>query len=278
MNGISIIQAVILGAVQGATEFIPVSSSGHLVIAQDLLNVNMQGGSLLAFDVCLHFGTLIAVVAVFWNDIFSMIRAIFTRVPTLGDNLQFIEQTRSMRKLAFFIILGTIPAVLAAPIFSDLMDKLISSASMAALMLLVTGTFLLLTKFAKEKTGAKLGVGRTIIIGVAQAIAITPGISRSGATISAALFSGLERGQAARFSFLLSIPAILGAMVLSLDDLAKLNPSDTLSVVIGTFVAALSGFICIKWLLGVIKRGGFYAFGFYCWVAGLSVLLYKTFA
>lgn len=277
MGQLTVFKAIILGALQGATEFLPVSSSGHLVIAQDLLGVQLDGGGLLAFDVCLHFGTLIAVFAAFWRDILSIICGIFGFIPKqgFGDDMD----VKRARFTALWIVIGTVPAVVVVFLFKDFFETLTTNALAAAFMLLVTGSFLWLTRFAKERTTGFSGLGfwRTIAIGCAQAVAILPGISRSGSTISMALFTGIDRNTAARFSFLLAIPAIGGAMVLSLGDLAMLSSEILTAVIAGTIVSALVGFLCIKLLLIVIGKGRFSMFAYYCWAVGLIVIIYKLF-
>lgn len=276
MNDLSIIKAIILGAVQGATEFLPVSSSGHLVIVQDLLGVNLEGGGLLALDVCLHFGTLVAIVAVFWRDLLGIMQGLF-RLSSGDDNVEGGMTVRQARCLGLMLVLGTLPAVVAALFLADFFDALVSNSLAAAAMLLVTGAILWLTRFSRERCGV-MGVlkwWRVIVIGCAQAVAIIPGISRSGSTISAGLFLGLDRTMAARFSFLLAIPAIGGAMALSLDDLAGLAGDILLSVMIGTIVSAGVGFLCIKWLLSLIRRGHFSSFAYYCWAVGIATIAYK---
>jgi undecaprenyl-diphosphatase len=272
MGQLSILKAVILGAVQGATEFLPVSSSGHLVIFQDLLNFELSGGPLVAFDVCLHLGTLISVVAVFWRDIAQMLASLAGRsIPNEDLAPPFA------RKMVLYIVLATIPAVAAALAFKEPLEGLFSNTVAAGAMLIVTGFILFFTRFSKVRHEGLAGMNfmRAMLIGCAQAVAIIPGISRSGSTISAALYAGIERPLAARFSFLLSIPAIGGAFALEFKELVTI-PSDMLvAVVAGTAVAAVVGFVCIKWLLSIIRRGSFYAFAYYCWSVGALVLAYK---
>jgi len=271
VNNLSIIKAIILGAIQGASEFLPVSSSGHLVIAQELLGVRLEGSGLLAFDVCLHFGTLIAIVAVFWRDIVEIIRAFVKPCET--------SEVSQARRLGLMIVLGTVPAVIAALLFADFFESLVSNPMAAAAMLLVTGAILWMTRFSREMGEGASGLKwwRSIVIGCAQAAAIIPGISRSGSTISAGLFLGLDRTLAARFSFLLAVPAIAGAMVLNVDDLAALSSDILLAVIIGTIVSAIVGFACIKWLLSLIRRGHFSVFAYYCWTIGIAAIVYKVF-
>lgn len=278
MNELSFIKAALLGALQGATEFLPVSSSGHLVIAQQLLGVRLEGGGLLAFDVCLHFGTLLAVVAVFWRDLIFIFKSFTHRIApgesTVDERCGLTA--RQARRLGFMIILGTIPAAVVGLSLHDFFDKLMSRPLSAAAMLLVTGTILWLTRWAKGR-GIDMSVMKwwqALVIGLAQAAAIIPGISRSGSTIATGLYLGLDRGLAARFSFLLAVPAIAGATVIKLGDLANFSPDILVATILGTVVAAVVGFACIKWLLSLIRHGRFWWFAFYCWAAGLAAIIY----
>lgn len=274
MSELSILKAVILGIVQGATEFLPVSSSGHLVIFQDLLNVELGGQALVAFDVCLHLGTLISVVAVFWRDIAQMMMALAGKNLTESDIVP-----ADARRLALYIVAATLPAAIAGVAFKDFFEKLFSNTMSAAAMLIATGFMLFFTRFSKVRHEGFVGLSfiRAMFVGCAQAVAIIPGISRSGSTISAALYTGIERPLAARFSFLLSIPAIGGAFLLEVKNLGSISGEMLFSVIAGTLVSAIVGFICIKWLLSIIKRGSFYAFAYYCWAAGVFVIAYKLF-
>jgi len=272
---LSLAKAVFLGALQGATEFLPVSSSGHLVIAQDILGVNLGGEATLAFDVCLHFGTLIALLLVFWRDIGQIFISFFGKDAHLCD-----IGVDDGKRLGIMVIIATIPAVIAALLFADFFESLIRNALSASIMLLVTGTILWFTRFAPKAVRApsNMGVMRSIAIGCAQAVAIIPGISRSGSTISAGFFLGLDRNLAARFSFLMAVPAIAGAMVLEMKSLVDLSSDMILSIASGTIAAAVVGFLCIKWLLSIISRGKFSAFAYYCWGIGIVGILYKLFA
>ncbi len=276
MHDLSLIKAVLLGALQGATEFLPVSSSGHLVIAQYLLGIELEGAGLLAFDVCLHFGTLVAVLIVFRRDIIDICRGFINRPARGGASLE----PKLARRLGLFIILGTIPAVIIGLGFEEFFERLVSSPIAAAVMLLVTGTILFGTRFVR-RDGAGLSRMRwwhSLAIGLGQSLAIIPGISRSGTTISTGLYLGIDRTLAARFSFLLAVPVIAGATVLKLDDLAALSQASIIATIVGTVVAAIVGVVCIKWLLAIIRRGHFSWFAYYCWAAGLSSIAYLSFS
>lgn len=278
MNDLSMLKAVFLGALQGATEFLPVSSSGHLVIAQGLMGVKLENGGLLAFDVCLHFGTLLAIVAVFWRELVQMVRSLVRLRPSDEPYVPTGLSMREARRLALLLIVGTIPAGVLGVLFKDFFESLFSSVEAAAAMLLVTGVILWFTRYARSRD---IGLSRmtwmqAILIGVAQAIAIIPGISRSGSTIAGGLYQGMERASAARFAFLLAVPAIGGAGILQIKDLASVSSEILWSIVVGTLVSFLVGIAAIKWLLGVVRRGRFSWFAYYCWAAGLATLAYLT--
>ena len=279
MGGLSITKAAILGVIQGATEFLPVSSSGHLVIAQVLLGVRLEDGGLLAFDVFLHFGTLLAVVAVFWRDIVFILRSFTHPLATKGATVE--EKCgltdRQARRLGFMLILGTIPAVIIGLSLHDFFERLVSRPLFAAAMLLITGAILWFTRWAKGRGINMPGMRwwHALVIGLAQAAAIIPGISRSGSTIATGMYLGLDRDLAARFSFLLAVPVIAGATALKLGDLASLSPDILVATILGTGVAAVVGFVCIKWMLSLIRRGCFSWFAYYCWAVGLAAIVYS---
>lgn len=281
MEQLSILKAALLGALQGATEFLPVSSSGHLVIAQDLLHVKLENGAMLAFDVCLHVGTLLAVIIVFWRDILD-IAASFFRKPELDDvsleNAAPEKLTVSeARRLFIYLVIGTVPAGIAGLAFKDFFEGLFTNPLLAGVMLLVTGTILFGTRYAdgREVKIVDMRWWQAAGVGIAQAIAIIPGISRSGSTIAGGLYLGLERKFSARFAFLLAVPAIAGAAVLQIKDFANLSGNLLISVAIGTAVSVVVGFVCVKWMLKIVSQGHLSWFAYYCWTAGLAFIVYK---
>lgn len=250
----TILEAIILGIIQGLTEFIPVSSSGHLVIAQHFIKGFTQPGVL--FDVTLHLGTLIAVILYFRDRIIIILKDI---------------------KLLGFIVLGTIPAGLIGFLFKKTFEDMFSDVKLVGLMLIITGIIIFIADKVKksEKDIKSLTWLDSIIIGFAQAIAIIPGISRSGSTISGGIFLGFDRKTAMEFSFLLSIPAILGAAVLEAkhatgSDFASVN---IIVYLIGLIVAAVIGYLSIKVLLNFLQKQKLYFFSIYCWIAGMIVLV-----
>jgi undecaprenyl-diphosphatase len=271
---LSLIQAVILGVVQGLTEFLPISSSGHLVLGESLLKVKFAD---IGFDVFLHVGTLLAVIIYFRQPIWKMLRAVWfkfkSKLVKKGDT-EYLEEDW---QLFWLIILGSIPAGLIGVGFKDFFEKAFSSVRIVSVMLLFTGTILFLTRFFKG-VREKLRWADALWVGLAQAIAILPGVSRSGLTISAGIFRKVEPAKAAEFSFLLSLPAVLGANVLELKDvLSRSNKSGGVTVYLAGAIAALIvGYIAIKFLLGVIKKGKFQYFGYYCFAVGLFFLIFAS--
>jgi undecaprenyl-diphosphatase len=225
---------IILGLIQGFTEFLPVSSSGHLVIAQHYLPGFSEAP--LPFDVILHFGTLVALIIYFFGDIRDIVVSFFRyRDAGAADN----------RRLGWLIVIGSIPAAVVGVLFKDQIEALFSNDSIIPYMFIVTALLL----FAGERLGRptkeirSIRVMDAVIIGILQAVAIVPGISRSGSTIAGGLMAGLEKEAAARFSFILSIPAVLGAFVLSVGDVSQFS----VLYVVGAAVACLAGLLAI-WL------------------------------
>jgi undecaprenyl-diphosphatase len=264
---VNLYQALLLGVLQGATEFLPVSSSGHLVLVPWLLGWESPG---LAFDAVVHWGTALAVVAYLWRDWLALIQA----------TLRSIQQ-RSLAdptaRLAWFIVLGTIPAALIGYLLEDFFEGLFARPVAAAAFLLVTAAFLT----ASERLGRRergldtLTWPDALLVGLAQALAIFPGISRSGATIAGGLARGLKRESAARFSFLLATPIILGAGLFKMLDLAQEGnlAAQVPTLVVGFLAAAVVGFGCIHFLLRYLQRRRLYPFAVYCAVVGIACLL-----
>lgn len=238
---------------QGATEFLPVSSSGHLVVLQQVLGWSSANEIIVAFDIALHIGTLISVVVIFWKDIVDMLS---------GRNW----------KLMGYLILATIPAVIIGFTFKDWIEGLFSSVFTVGIAWIVTGIVLIITRFVKISNRSDVGWFRSVIIGCAQAVAIIPGISRSGSTIATGLFLKLDRVAAARFAFLMSIPAIAGGAVLDAKDIVGFPKDLVVPLLTGVLCAALVGYLCIKWLIGIISKGHFWWFGVYCLLAGALAL------
>jgi undecaprenyl-diphosphatase len=284
------LQALILGLVQGATEFIPVSSSGHLTLLPWLLNWSFDPDLKFAFDVLAHWGTLLAVLAVFWSDLWALARGWLRTVgilPSLQEKMpdegrgrvgtdpsSFWARVRADDdgRLAWLIGIGSIPAAVLGLLFEGFFEMLFGTPPLVSVLLLVTAALLTYSEWrgAQGRELSALTWFDALLIGLGQATAIAPGISRSGATMAAGLLRGVRRGAAARFSFLLSTPVILGAGVWQLKDLlaesgwtVNLPP-----LLIGFLAAGLSGYLCIRFLLSYLRRGKLYPFAVYCALVG----------
>ena len=270
-----LLKSIILGLVQGLTEFLPVSSSGHLVVSKAFMDLNTQG---VVWEISLHFGTLLAIFGVFYKDIGLIIKGVCISCKRVFYREKCIDVYRSDFHTRLFVLLliGTLPTAVIAILFKDLFEELFEKPALVGVMLMVTGTVLWFTRWSfKTERGSKdLGVFRALIIGAVQGLAITPGISRAGTTIAAAIFMGVDRGMAARFSFLLSIPAILGAMVLMLKDPITLTSDEVSFLLIGSAVAAISGYISLRCLIQIISIGKLHLFSYYCWPLGLFTILF----
>jgi undecaprenyl-diphosphatase len=270
-----IIQAIIIGIAQGLTEFLPVSSSAHLVFVPHLLGTESN----LAFDTILHVGTLVAVVAYFFKDVLEMIRAFFSSLIDIAHR-KFREGLKEDRykKLAWLVIIGSIPAGLVGILFKDFFEGLFNNIPIVGFFLLITGVLLYASEMVSRKTVHKkdlkeFSIKNSLLIGIAQACSIAPGISRSGATISTGLFLGLDRKLAARFSFLLSIPAILGAALVQAKDISSVLDISTAATVAGFIAAAITGYLAIKIVLKLISERDLLIFAYYCWIVGALTLI-----
>lgn len=255
---LSLLQAAILGIVQGITEWLPISSSGHLAIIQNIWGVGVP----VAFDVLLHFGTLIVILAVFWKDIINMLKALV--------KLDFKSE---YGKLLLFVIIGSLPTAIIALLFQDIFESFFFNLSAVAIALLITGTLLALSERWANKRD--INVKDSLLIGIAQGLAFIPGLSRSGATISAGLLRGADKVKVARFSFLLAIPAIIGATALKISEFA-LETTLIAPAIVGTAVAILFGYVSLKALLKIIVQKKFHYFSAYCFAIGILLLLYNA--
>ncbi len=262
-----IFKAIILGLIQGLTEFLPVSSSGHLVLAEHYLKFNNPE---ISFEIVLHLGSLFAVLIYFRKDILSLLKSFI-----LFKNKESIN-TRN-RNTVFYIIVATTVTGILGFYFEDPLTKAFSSLYIPSFMLIITG-FILYISDKIEPKGIKthqLGIRKSILIGLTQAFAILPGISRSGTTITVGIFAGLDREEAARFSFILSIPAILGANLLKFSSMLDLDRSIWLSYFLGTLAAFISGYAVISFLISIVKKQKLKYFAYYCWlIAFITLILY----
>ena len=268
-----IIQGIIIGIVQVLTEFLPGSSSAHLVFIQNILGVE----SSLAFDTFLHLGTLIAVLWFFRYDIYKMLKSWWL---SIGDILQrrFKEGFREdpYKRLAWYVILATIPVGIVGVLFEDSIDALFAGALyVPAFFLFVTGKILYLYQrmTSGEINYDTITKKEALFMGLGQACAILPGLSRSGTTIAAGLTIGLDKEFAAKFSFILSIPAIMGAFVLQLKDIGTAMDANFLPVFLGFVASIVAGYLAIKWMLDLIQNKSLDIFSYYCWAVAIIVFV-----
>jgi undecaprenyl-diphosphatase len=261
-------EAIVLGIIQGLTEFLPVSSSGHLALTQYFFKIREPQ---LFFDIMLHLGTLGAVAVVFRRDIRDIFLSLFGREPKARRDSSYRMTKSYGRRFALLIIVGMIPTVIIALILSKFVEALFVMPLFVSGMLIVTGIVLWSSsRFSSvDKAPRGLNLISALIIGTAQGIATIPGISRSGTTISAALMRGVDREEAARYSLLLSVPAIIGAVILELKDLSGVDVP-VWTVVGGTLAAFVVGYLAIRLLLRTLRKGRFPRFAYYCW--GISVI------
>jgi len=249
-------EAILLGLLQGLTEFLPVSSSGHLVIAQHLLGIKQP---MLTFDIAVHVGTLAAVITIFWRDVKYLLK-------------------NPLSKTMLLLVIATIPAVLAALLLGDFIESLFSSLATVAIALILTGILLFHSdKYRGQGRIEDMGYKKAIIVGLFQAAAIVPGLSRSGSTIFGALLGGLSRADAARFSFLLSIPIILGAAAKELLDMGDGAFNLQWTYLLGAAVAALAGYAAIRVFLKLLEQKSLRYFSYYCWALATFVILFYLF-
>lgn len=273
--------AAFLGLVQGVAEFLPISSSGHLALFENLFGMEAlesMGGSAL-FNILLHFATLVAVIAAYWSDVkamcvecVGMVKSVFRREPILGRG-----EPIPARRLVLMILVATLPLFVIVP-FQDAIEKLNEMPGFIGLALIVTGVLLFVSDRMRRgtKTERDMTVADAIIVGLAQALATIPGLSRSGTTITVGMSRGFERDFAVRFSFLMSLLSVTGAVVLQIFDVieegfvASLLPM----YLVGMVIAGVTGYFCIKLLQKLVQKGRFGGFAYYCWAVGaLSILL-----
>jgi undecaprenyl-diphosphatase len=305
------LEALVLGLVQGATEFIPVSSSGHLTLIPWLFNWSFDKDLKFAFDVLAHWGTLVAVLAVFWSDLWALARGwlrtlgLLMERPSEGTEAAFVvgEASEAAPKseiierpyavngrtflarvradadgrLAWLILIGSVPAAVLGLLLEEFFEMLFGTPLIVSALLLVTAGLLTFSEWRGTQGRDLSGLTwlDAILIGLGQATAIAPGISRSGATMATGLMRGVRRDAAARFSFLLSTPVIVGAGLWQLKDLFAHSgwTAQLLPLVIGFVSAAVSGYLCIRFLLSYLRRGKLYPFALYCALAGVSCLI-----
>ena len=271
----SYLSAVILGLVQGVAEFLPISSSGHLSIFQIFFKMADVEHDHMFFDVLLHLGTLVAVFVAYRKDIAELLREFFCMVHLrrLPDGQ---KPDVPARRMILMIILATLPLFLVLPIKSHV-ESLYQNTFFIAFALFLTGALLFISDRMPRgnKTAANATMLDALLVGLAQAVAVVPGLSRSGTTISAGMARGFDRSYAVKFSFLMSIPAVLGANLLSIVDAVQAGIDTSLLPVylVGVVVAMVSGYAAISLLRYIARKGRFGGFAYYCWGAGLVTLI-----
>lgn len=269
-----ILQSIILGIVQGVCEFLPISSSAHLILIPYLFNFNleMSNSAKLAFDVALHFGTLISVLAIFWKDWLNLFKGAFNKVFKKKDSFE--------NKMFWYLVLATIPGALVGFLFEDIVENVVrGNVFIIALVLAVVGVLIYLgdkwasKHYKKETSFEQMGLKQTFLIGLSQALAVIPGFSRSGTTILTGRILGVSRDAVAKFTFLLSTPIIFGAAIVHITDLVI-----TKEVIIGIITSALVGIVCIRFLLSYIKKHDFSIFAVYRVLLALAVIVKLIFS
>lgn len=285
----SILQAILLGIVQGIAEFLPVSSSGHLAIIQNIFHIETDGG--LFFDVMLHLGTLVAVFVVYRKDILRMIIETLHMCGDIFYNLKsFIQNQRqysalryrkivknNYRKFVVLVLVSTIPTGIIGYVGRGLIEKASATLIVPGVCLILTAVLLVVAQFAEDgkKIPKDIGYGSGFLVGAAQGCATLPGLSRSGTTIAVCLMSGYDRRFAVRYSFIMSIPAILGAAVLEIKDIGSeaISGGIVINGLIGAVVAGCVGYVCIKTMLSVVRNKKFTGFAVYCFVVGIIAII-----
>lgn len=267
-----LLDSFLLGLIQGLTEFLPISSSGHLVLGEALLGGKLDEN--ITFEVVVHFGTLCSILIYYRSKIADIIKS-WIQVP--GSSVSFSKQWASdpNLKLTWFVIISMIPALVVGLTLKDQIENIFLNPFMVSIMLLVTGAILFLTKF-RDSFPNQLNGGRAFGIGLAQAFAILPGISRSGSTISLGLYLGINRKQVADFSFLMVIPVIAGAMLLEIKEMVEVGVAvnDALALAVGFITAFVSGYFALKYLIILLQNKGIHPFAWYCWILGSAGLIY----
>lgn len=267
-----IIDSFLLGLIQGLTEFLPISSSGHLVLGEAFLGGGLDKN--ITFEVVVHFGTLCSIVLYYRKKLANMFRSIWELVLNPGEFSEKAANDNNI-KLTGFILLSMIPALIVGLTMKDLIENVFLNPFTVSIMLLITGLILFATKF-RDHFPNQLTPKSAFGIGLAQAFAILPGISRSGSTISMGLYLGIKREEVANFSFLMVIPVIAGAMLLQVMDMIAMGIPATAfwNLLIGFITSFVSGYFALKYLIVLLRNKGIYPFAWYCWAVGISGLVY----
>ena len=284
-----LLKAIFLGFIQGVAEFLPISSSGHLAIFKNVLGFDTDTG--LLFDVLLHLGTLAAVFVVFWKDIWELVKEGFAIIGQFFKSLfgcLFKKQkwqpvvTTPYRRFVMMVLVSTIPTGIMGILLEGAINSASATLIVPGILLLINGIQLLISDRLPDGklTEADAPYGKAAIVGIAQGVATFPGISRSGTTITACLACGFKREFAVKYSFIMSIPAILGALVLELLDFSPemLSGTDMVNYLAGTLVSAVVGYVCIKTMLVVVRGKKFKYFAYYCFAMGAFAVLFSILA
>ena len=268
--------SIFMGLIQGVAEFLPISSSGHLALFQAYFGMEDVEGQHMLFTVLLHFGTLISVCVVYWRDIVDMIREFFLGIAALCGRKDTGVTPPPARRLVMLIIIATLPLFVMV-LLKDAIESLFTNPILVSCALIATGFVLFFSdRMARgRKTAKNATVADALIVGCGQALAVIPGLSRSGTTISVGMMRGFDRAFAVRFSFLMSLPAVLGANVLEIKDaLASDFPAEELPMyIVGVAVAAVVGYFAIRLVKTLSDKGKFGSFAYYCWAVGLGSLI-----
>ncbi|MGN0710965.1 MAG: undecaprenyl-diphosphate phosphatase [Anaerovoracaceae bacterium] len=275
----TLFEAIILGLVQGLAEFLPISSSGHLALLQYFFGI--EGESVLAFAVLMHVGTLISVFIVYWKDIAELFQELIRVIVDICTGKGLGTMKNPTRRMGYMIIVATIPTAVIGILFNDIFAGFYNSLIAIGIGLLITGTILWVAeRLNSSKTGIMdMKFRHAIFVGICQGIAITPGISRSGSTLFGGLISGINREVAVKFAFLISIPSILGSVILEAPGAFEqgLDMSLVVPVLAGVIVSAVSGLIAIKAMIAFVTKQKLSYFSFYTWILGAAVILYSIF-
>ncbi len=273
-----IFQAIILGIVQGLAEFLPIASAGQVIIVTHILNVTFptQSGA-IAFNTLLHLGTLTAVVGFFWRDLIKIIKAFVNSLLNLvqGTFMNGLKED-VYKRLAWLLIVGTIPVTIVGVLFTKQFEALFNNVVAVGVFLIINGFILVLSEhFATRGNKKVMGLTfkNSLIIGIFESLALFPGISRSGSSISAGLLFGLERQCAARYAFLLAIPAIAGAVIVEYKNIGALTETNTISIVAAYLAVVIFGYLSIGLLIRLIKSTSLRVFAYYCWIVGALTLI-----
>ena len=272
---LSYLMAILMGIIQGVAEFLPISSSGHLALFQQFFGMENVEEKYMMFTVMLHFGTLLSVLVVYWKDVAEMIREFFLGIAALAGKDTGTPPPPA-RRMVMLIIIATLPLFVMV-LLQDAVNALFASSIMVSIALLATGCILFFSDRLAHgrKTAKNATITDALIVGCGQALAVIPGLSRSGTTISVGMLRGFDRAFAVRFSFLMSLPAIVGANILELKDAAESGfvTSELPMYLVGVAVAAVVGYFAIRLVKSLSDKGKFGKFAYYCWAVGLGSLI-----